>query len=371
VHRNHHLRAWDSVHRWTSLACTLFLMILCITGLPLIFHDEIDRLTQPQIRIDAMGPGEPAASLDRIIDMAVTEHPTMHPLYASHEPHEPRVWYVTLASSTGDDLAQVAVDARNAAVLGKPHIGEQGLMGFIHSLHVDLFAGLRGKLFLGFMGLLFLASLISGTVLYAPFMRKREFGAIRMGGSTRSRWLDLHNLLGIATLLWAGIVGLTGVMNTCSDLLLARWRSQVLADAGLQFSAAPKNPLSAQSALASALSHLGDRDVAFVAFPGSAFAGPALYGIYSRGNSPLTSRLVRPVLIDAHTGSLVSEKSMPWYLTLLLLSEPLHFGDYGGLPLKLIWAAFDVLTIVITTSGVYLWIARKRPARSGLATNWG
>jgi uncharacterized iron-regulated membrane protein len=52
---------------------------------------------------------------------------------------------------------------------------------------------------------------------------------------------------------------------------------------------------------------------------------------------------------------------LPWYLTVLLLSEPLHFGDYGELPLKILWTALDALTIVILVSGVYLWVARKRP----------
>jgi len=38
------LRRWGLVHKWTSLICTLFLLMLCITGLPLIFRDEIDDL---------------------------------------------------------------------------------------------------------------------------------------------------------------------------------------------------------------------------------------------------------------------------------------------------------------------------------------
>ena len=33
---------WAAVHKWTSLVCTAFLLMLCLTGLPLIFHDEID-----------------------------------------------------------------------------------------------------------------------------------------------------------------------------------------------------------------------------------------------------------------------------------------------------------------------------------------
>ena len=31
------LRRWSWVHTWSSLVCTLFLLMLCLTGLPLIF----------------------------------------------------------------------------------------------------------------------------------------------------------------------------------------------------------------------------------------------------------------------------------------------------------------------------------------------
>lgn len=350
------------MHRWTSLACTLFLLLLCVTGLPLIFHEEIDRLTQPPIRIDETSGDVQPAPLDHVIDAAVSQHPTLHPLFASHEPHEPRVWYVTLGSAGGNHLEQVAVDARTAAILGKPLIGPQGVMGVIHSLHVDLFAGIRGKLFLGLMGVLYCAAIVSGVMLYAPFMRRREFGAVRRTGGPRSRWLDLHNLFGIATLVWAGVVALTGIINTTADLLLSKWQLQVLSQ--LQ-SPAAEHPqkVPAQVILQSAEARSRDGEIAFIAFPGSSFASNSLWGVYVRGNSSLTSRLVRPILLDAGSGKIVSEQPMPWYLLALLLSEPLHFGDYGGFPLKLLWAAMDALTIVILVSGVYLWIAGKKSLR--------
>ncbi len=47
-------------------------------------------------------------------------------------------------------------------------------------------------------------------------------------------------------------------------------------------------------------------------------------------------------------------------LTAFQLSHPLHFGDYGGLPLKLLWAALDILTIVVLGSGLYLWLAKGK-----------
>ena len=36
------IKAWYLVHKWSGLIPTVFLLMLCITGLPLIFHDEID-----------------------------------------------------------------------------------------------------------------------------------------------------------------------------------------------------------------------------------------------------------------------------------------------------------------------------------------
>lgn len=38
------LRTWSFVHRWTSIVCTAFMLLLCLTGLPLVFGHELDVL---------------------------------------------------------------------------------------------------------------------------------------------------------------------------------------------------------------------------------------------------------------------------------------------------------------------------------------
>ena len=138
---------------------------------------------------------------------------------------DPRLWSVTLTPTPDptEDYKSVTVDARTGKVVGEYKVGE-GFMDLMFRLHVDLFAGLPGKLFLGFMGLLLLVALVSGVVLYAPFMRKLDFGTVRRERSTRVRWLDLHNLLGIVTLVWCFVVGATGMINTWADLLIKYWQ---------------------------------------------------------------------------------------------------------------------------------------------------
>src|SRR3546814_8556451 len=82
-----------------------------------------------------------------------------------------------------------------------------------------MLAGLPGKLFLGVMGVLFAIAIVSGVVLYRPFMAKLAFGTVRRERSRRVKWLDLHNLLGIVTVGWLIVVALTGVINTLDEPL--------------------------------------------------------------------------------------------------------------------------------------------------------
>src|SRR3546814_5798941 len=73
-------------------------------------------------------------------------------------------------------------------------------------------------LFLGLVGVVFLVAIVSGVVVYAPFMRKLAFGTVRKDRSRRIKWLDTHNMVGIVTLGWVGVVGLTRSEEHTSEL---------------------------------------------------------------------------------------------------------------------------------------------------------
>jgi len=82
--------------------------------------------------------------------------------------------------------------------------------------------------------------------------------------------------------------------------------------------------------------------------------------VFFQGDTPLTERLLTPALVDAESGTFTAARQMPWYYQALSLSRPLHFGDYGGLPLKLLWAALTLFTIHVLGTGLYLWLARRK-----------
>ena len=363
------LRAWSRIHTWSSLVCTGFLLLPCVTGLPLIFHHEIDALLGDHPVPAALRADAPRASLDRLAESAMARRPGEVVQYVIWDPDEPDLVWFSLAptpTSPPEALQGLWLDARTAEVLKEPDL-RSGFMYWMLRLHVDLFAGLPGKLFLGAMGLLFAAAIVSGVVLYGPFMRRLEFGTIRTGGrSRRLHWLDLHNLLGVVTVVWALVVGITGVVNTLAELILEAWRRDQLAELvapwqGLPPVAAPPGTL--ERAVAAARTAAPGHEPAFVAYPQTPFSSGHHYAVYLRGSTPLTRRLLIPALVEAESGVLTALRPVPWYGTALQLSQPLHFGDYGGLPLKVIWALLDLATIAVLASGLVLWVRRRRGAR--------
>ena len=358
------IKTWAWVHKWSSLVCTVFMLLLCITGLPLIFHHEIGHLLGTEVEAPKMPAGTPRISLDRVLDIAKAKHPDRIVQFVSQPEDDDGLWFVTLTQTPAptDDFKSVAVDARTGEVLAQPKFDE-GFMYVMYKLHVDLFAGLPGKLFLGFMGFLLLVAIVSGVVLYSPFMRKLDFGTVRREKRPRLKWLDLHNLLGIVTLVWLFVVGSTGMINTWADLVIKYWQydqlSTLLAPYKNEPVVAASERGSVQRSMDEAMQRTPGMKLSFIAFPGTAFSSPHHNTFFMRGSEPFTSKLLQPVLVDAKTAEVTASPKMPWYLTALLVSQPLHFGDYGGMPMQILWALLDIATIIVLGSGLYLWLKRS------------
>jgi uncharacterized iron-regulated membrane protein len=362
------IRRWSFVHTWTGLICTLFLLMLAVTGLPLIFHHEIDHLLGNTPEFKKMPANTPPLDLQQLVLAAEAHRPGEVMQYFGWDDDEPNGVTAIMAATAGTEPNSshtFMLDARTGEAFEKP-AANGGFTMVMLRLHTDLYAGPWGMLFLGAMGLLFVVAIVSGVVLYAPFMRRLKFATVRENKSTRVRWLDLHNLIGVVTLTWALVVGVTGMVNACADLVIAAWRNDSLAAMIAPYRDAP--PL-LQRAPATRLLEIAEAAVPgmaadFIAFPGTRFSSEHHYAVFMKGATQLTSHLLTPVLIDASDLHVTAIVDRPWYMNALGMSQPLHFGDYGGLPMKILWGLLDVLTIIVLGSGLYLWWVRRRAAAS-------
>lgn len=358
------LRRWSWIHKWSSLICTLFMLMLCITGLPLIFHHEIDHLLHEEVEPTVAKEGGERANLDVLVANARAKSPGQVPHFLIWDRDDANVIFVSVGPSIDAnpvDNKLLRMDANTGGFLDAPDV--TGRFTYIMlKLHTDMFAGLPGKLFLGLMGILFCVAIVSGIVVYAPSMRKLNFGAYRADRPRVVRWLDIHNLAGIVLVMWTLVVGVTGVINTWADLVLKAWQFGQLAEMTSHYRgrALPQQLTSVQSAADVAARAVPEMTPSFIAFPGTVFSSKSHYTVFLKGNTPLTSRLLKPALIDAEDGQLTDTRDMPWYVSTLFLSQPLHFGDYGGMPLKIIWAVLDILSIAVLWTGIYLWLRRRK-----------
>lgn len=358
------LKSWWWWHKWTSLVCLLFALLLCITGLPLIFAHEIDEWLNP---LPAQSPDaeQATASVDAILASARALRPDEVIQFLVADPDDPGVWFVRMGHSlyTADISSFLTFDAYTGEFLRASPL-EGGFMNLMTRLHVDLFLGLPGTLFLGAMGLILLASIVTGIVLYGPFMKRLAFGSVRQGRGKRVKWLDIHNLTGVTTLAWLTVVAVTGVVNTLSIPIFSNWQGTELAAMVQPYKsdAPPPDSRCVDCVLASLEQHAPDKVLSFMAFPGNDFASDRHFVAFMAGETPLTSKLLNPVLLTPDSGTVLDERNLPWDVSALLLSQPLHFGDYGGLPLKILWALLDVLAILVLYSGLVLWLRRPRPA---------
>lgn len=357
------LKTWAWVHKWSSLVCTAFMLLLCLTGLPLIFSHEISHWLGNEIEAPEMPANTPLASLDTVLANAKALYPSRVVQFVFRDIDDDKTWTVSLGktATSEEDTKFVMVDARTANVLHEPKFDE-GFMHIMFRLHVDLFAGLPGMLFLGLMGLLLVVAIVSGVVLYAPFMRRLAFGEIRKDRAPKLKRLDTHNFLGVATLVWALVVGTTGIINAWADLVIKYWQFDQMSAMTAPYKGlpAPTKLASLQASAEAAQAREPNMKLGFIAFPGTDFSSPHHYGMFMRGKSPITSRLFKPVLIDAQTAKLADSRELPWYLATLLISQPLHFGDYGGMPLKIIWLLLDLITIVVLWTGLMLWWKKRK-----------
>lgn len=374
--RSRRIRRWQWVHRWSSLICTGFMLLLCLTGLPLIFSDEIEHWSAP-IRVEtamsktasvddmatksrAMYPNDVITSilLDRSNGQAFV---TMAPSYRAMETSRSSIHFTRFDLSTATILEQS----------DRPKGVSTKIIGAIAALHENLLAGFAGAMLLAMMAALLLVALVSGVVLYGPFTRRLDFGDMRFERSKRIRWLDLHNLLGVATLAWVSVVGVTGMMNEFASPLFAVWERANLAETLARYRSSDQNGTTPSARLdtvieaaAAALPHMAVKQVVPL---GERSDPPHHYIVWTEGGTALTRQVLQPVLVDAQTAHVTAVFSAPWYLTALNISRPLHFGDYGGLPLKVIWALLDVVTICILCSGIYLWLGRGRREKAAAA----
>ncbi len=371
-------RLW-SLHAYVGLYGGLVIAFLSVTGTAALFREELDVLLRPDLyRVEARAQLVDMASVTRAV---LRKHPDKVLSEVALPPRGAGSWNIRLAAKTEDELFpvfwEVFVDPYSGKILGERNYYES-FSYYLRNLHVRIYEGWQGRFIVGLAGLALLFTLISGAILYFPFQKRRGFWTIRRK-NLRVKQADYHKLIGVLALVFNLVIAGTGAWLGLQPAIM---KATGMKRPG-SLAAKPALTLSPADDTLVALRYDLALEEAFRQNPnfrvrsmrpsddGSAtveLLGDVRGQVYERASNRLTfdKRTLAPggryLIGEAGFGD-----------KLFYVQEALHFGDYGGPWLKLLYAGLGLTTGFLAVSGFVVYVERtkSKAAKAGVFVDAG
>jgi len=363
-------RALYKLHVYLGIFVAVHFAVFALTGLVLLFKDELQGETKDSVVL--ADKGEVANAYASILKEIQKEYPNDRVLALFPDDTNANI----INARVGIDGATKLRGARRLSFNLNKTVSasdtppseaarSEKFFEWLLALHRELFLGSTGKIYVGIVGLAYVFMLISGFFIYGNFMKGRSFGEIRSGGIFQLT--DLHKFVGMLSFGWGLIVGISGVFLAFNGLLIKLFLYGSLAHLSDQYQnhraeAVADAPF--LEVVASALEAKEDAVISYISFPDTEFGIPGHYLFLVNGTDRFSERLSDLLVVNAKTAALTEIVELPLYLKLVLLSEPLHFGDYGGIYLKIIWAVFTLCSFAVAALGLVSFFLKRKKRRA-------
>lgn len=346
------------LHSWTGLVTGIFIVVMSVSGSLLVFHEELDRLQYPSVNAVKE---QTLLSLDSSYRILQKQYPQarISNVQLPETIKQPYIFSLTdLSYQSGKASLQVFLHPQSGKILatrGGSNDARHNAMSWLSVLHNSFHLKKRGEWLLGFLGVLFLLNIVSGTLLYRKkiipvlFFHKHFF--------TKK---NIHQLIGVYALLFNLVIGITGVWMQRYVFKESFYAKQT----DYAMSVKPSPPLYFQfdSSLLAARTQYPEFTGYVVYFAQSPAAKTAVYGSRST-NSFIHSRKFSDVLFLDSTGAVAKtafvdeiDKDSRYDI----INSQVHFGQYGGLPVKIAYALLGLTGALLGCTGISQWLQRKK-----------
>lgn len=348
-----------SAHAAIGLLAGALLYLICLSGTVLVFYQEWQRIEQPAApEMSAIAPDAVQRAIENVLASEADRPNTTH-LYV----HMP-VAELPRATITTDSQA-VHVDGRGTIVAPE----ENGWSEFLYAIHYRLtMPSLIGISIVGALGVMILALAISGVVAHPRIfrdafrLRARNKNGVALG--------DWHNRMSVWTLPFTVAIAITGAviglsLLTAYGLASHYYEGDVDAVYAPVFGgeaepdAAPAPIPDVAAALRAMEADYPDIEVSYAILHDPQTAGQhiQMVGLHDRrlifgeyyafdaaGNFEGATGLA--------DGDIGQQAAASVY--------NLHFGNFGGLPVKIAYFVFGMMLTVVSATGVYIWLGKRR-----------
>ncbi|MBH3382381.1 PepSY domain-containing protein [Pseudomonas juntendi] len=362
-------RLWFLVRSWLALPIWFFVLIVCFTGMLAVVSQEIVWLANPDVRASKPDTDAERLSFQQVLNALHNAEPDMvvQSIIQPDGSHFALTANVTFPDGTTPTLY---VNPYTGAIQGKsPDFNFEAFTRALHGWWLVPFTNgfSWGWYLVSILGLPMLASLVTGLVVYKKFW-KGFFKPVRTGHGSRIFWGDLHRLAGVWSIWFIAVISITGTWFLIQAILfdnhisissepivpvIARDEVPQTADG----SPAPRIDLDEAARIAGLA--IPGLEINFIALPATAYSHISMGG---RGWYPLMfqSAEVNPYTRKVDSQFLLGDRSALEFVTESM--RPLHTGDFGGLPIKLIWFFFGLVLTLMVFSGLLIWTKRTAQA---------
>jgi uncharacterized iron-regulated membrane protein len=234
---------------------------------------------------------------------------------------------------------------------------------FLRQLHVRLLMGFWGRVFVGVFGVTLLLSILTSLWIYRDWLR--SLVRVRRADGRRIYHMDVHKAVGLWTLAFNLMFGVTGAVLGLENLYYRIWPPAPRSPA--VFAPAPPlaSPLTPEGAVARVMARSPRFRPTSVDVP---VDGP----IVVRGDHPsvFIAEGASEYVVHRTTGVValvIDARRAGWPEFLYNLLDPLHFGYFGerlgvvaGYAIELLWLVAGLAPGALAITGGVMWLERQR-----------
>ncbi|CAM2065846.1 PepSY domain-containing protein [Sulfidibacter corallicola] len=348
------------LHSVLGLLTGVPLIIIAVTGSVLVFKQEIDDLLVPD-KVLVQSSETDRLSFDRLGDIVRQRFPEQLVVgWLIHETteHADIAYVVEKGTSV---WRKIYVDAYSGVTLTPPVSFHSGFTDWLLELHYTFLGGHLGMLVAGILALGLCALGLTGILIYRRFWIR--FFTLKWDKGLRVLSGDLHRKVGIVSAPLFFILGLTGaywnITHAVRDLYL-----HGLGDEHEVFEREWLGPeLSLDRLVADSAAAMPGYKPYYISFPQAA-DGPVVFYGQLDGRGRLRSQYGISMSFDRLSGESLGVSDIREANVAVQAVDafrPLHFGNFGGLPVKLLYCVLGAMPGLLALSGFVVYA--KRPKR--------
>ncbi|MES2657237.1 MAG: PepSY-associated TM helix domain-containing protein [Verrucomicrobiota bacterium] len=344
-------------HSWLGLIAGLGLLVVGLTGSMLVFKEEIDRLLAPDL-VTAQDASKPRLDHDRFLAILQGELPD-HKVAGWGKGPKPDSADAVYIIKTGEQEGKMLyVDPTTGLPRNRDIDSNETVSDWLLKLHYTFFADHVGELIVGIFGVIFCLLGITGVILYRNFWK--TFFRLRWKKSARIFFSDVHKMVGISSTVFNLILGITGAWWNLSHLighLVMEVPEPVVKTVERQWA----DTVSIEKLVADARVKLPGYQANWISLPHEPGGDIMMFGSIEE-QGVLRSQYGSIIVFNGATGELKSatpaSQAGVWG-QILDSFRPLHYGTFGGLPVKILWSLGGLAPAILALSGTFLWWKRK------------